>query len=152
MPALAPLSPPDAHSLDADPDGRGTARPTLDAIVAAFSGSRPRFHVICDPGLRLAAGQLDPMGAIVSEAISNAVRHAFPDGREGDVWVRLTEAEGRATLVVRDNGVGMPDPGSEPHPGRNLIERLARQLGGYARLGSANFGGAEVTVVFPNRG
>ena len=51
--------------------------------------------------------------------------------------------------MVRDNGVGMPDSAGGPDSGRGLIEALARKLGGYARLGSATFGGAAVSVSFP---
>jgi len=129
--------------------GFGLARPFLETLAAAFAGSRHRIHVACDAALQLPAAELAPVGMIVSEAIANALKHAFPEGRDGDVWVRLSEARGRVTLVVRDNGVGMPDSVGDRYSGRGLIETLARQLGGYARLGSANFGGAEVTVVFP---
>lgn len=130
-------------------EGFGMARPFLETLVAAFAGSRHRIHVACDPTLQLPAAELAPVGMIVSEAVANALKHAFPEGRDGDVWVRVSEAGGRVSLVVRDNGVGMPDSVGDRHSGRGLIETLARQLGGYARLGSANFGGAEVSVVFP---
>lgn len=129
--------------------GFGLARPFLETLVAAFPGSRHRIHIACDSAFQLPAPELAPVGMIVSEAIGNALKHAFPEGRQGDIWLRLAETDGRVTLVVRDNGVGMPDPQCERNSGRGLIENLARQLGGYARLGSANFGGAEVSVVFP---
>lgn len=129
----------------------GLAGPFLETLAAAFAGSRHRIHIACDPDLRLPAAELAPVGMIVSEAISNALKHAFPAGRVGDVWVRLTESGDRVALVVRDNGLGMPDAGDDDrHSGRGLITTLAHQLGGYARLGSANFGGAEVSVVFPH--
>jgi two-component sensor histidine kinase len=131
--------------------GFGLARPFLETLAAAFAGSPHRIHVTCDAALQLPAAELAPVGMIVSEAIANALKHAFPEGRDGDVWVRLSEAGNRVTLVVRDNGVGMPDSVGDRHSGRGLIETLAHQLGGYARLGSANFGGAEVTVVFPRK-
>jgi two-component sensor histidine kinase len=129
--------------------GFGLARPFLETLVAAFAGSPHRIHIVCDPALQLSAAELAPVGMIVSEAISNALKHAFPRGREGAVWIRLSEAGGRVTLNVRDNGVGMPDSVGDRHSGRGLIETLARQLGGSARLGSANFSGAEVSVWFP---
>jgi two-component sensor histidine kinase len=124
------------------------ARPVLEALAAVFAASRHRIHVTCDPSLQLPAAELGPVGTIVNEAISNSIRHAFPEGRDGDIWVRLAESGDRMTLVIRDNGVGMPDSTGDHDAGRSLIEALARQLGGYARLGSANFGGAEVSVVF----
>jgi DNA-binding response OmpR family regulator len=142
---------PDGHPMRAaGGGGPGLAGPFLETLAADFAPTRHRIHVTCDPALQLRAAELAPVGMIVREAISNALKHAFPDGRDGDVWVRLAEAGERVTLVIRDNGAGMSDSDSERHAAHGLIEALARQLGGYARLGSANFGGAEVSVVFPH--
>lgn len=132
--------------------GFGPARPFLETLVAAFAGAPHRLQIDCDPALQLPAAELAPVGMIVSEAISNALKHAFPPGLEGQVWVRLSEAEGRVTLTVRDNGIGMPDLPPDRIRGRGLIDALARQLGGYARLGSSPFGGALVSVTFPRGG
>ena len=52
-------------------------------------------------------------------------------------------------LTVRDDGVGMADLPGERISGSGLIHTLATQLGGYARLGGAPFGGALVSVVYP---
>lgn len=131
------------------PAAIGSAGPILQTAVAAFVGRRHRIHVACDPAVQLPAAKLAAVGMIVSEAIANALKHAFQGSSEGDIWVRLAEADGRLTLVIRDNGIGMTDSIGEEHTGRGMIERLARELGGYARLGSANFGGAEVSVIFP---
>jgi two-component sensor histidine kinase len=117
-------------------------------MVAPFAGSPQPIHVACDPELRLLPSQLAPLGGIIREAVANSLQHGFPAGRPGDVWVRLVEERGRLTLSVRDNGVGMPDHVGEPGSGRERIDALADELGGYARLGSAFFGGAQVTVVF----
>lgn len=131
--------------------GFGLALPFLQALVAAFTGAPHRIHIACDPALQLPAAELAPIGMIVSEAIANALQHAFPEGREGDIWLRLSDADGRVTLVIRDSGIGMPDLDHARNSGRGLIEALAHQLGGGARLGSVPFGGAEVRVVFPRR-
>jgi two-component sensor histidine kinase len=132
--------------------GFGLALPFLQTLAVPFLGSAHRTHILCDPALQLPAAELAPVGMIVNEAISNAFKHAFPQGREGDVWVRLWEERDRLHLVVRDNGIGMPDLPTDRRSGRGLIETLARQLGGYARLGSTPFGGAEVSVVFSRNG
>ena len=117
--------------------------------MAGLANARHRLHIVCDPALRLAPAQMDPIRRIVTEAVSNAHKHAFPSGCAGDIWVRLDEREGRITLAVRDNGFGMGDRPGDGHSGQRMIEAMARQLGGYARFGSANFGGAEVSVIFP---
>lgn len=137
------LSPP---PIAAEPSGE-LAWPVLETLAVAFAGCPHRIHINCDPNLSLSAPELTAVTTIVSEAISNAIEHGFPAGRQGDIWVRLTEGDGRLTLVVRDNGVGMPDLQDMAEGGRALIDALARQFNGYARLGSANFGGAEVLAV-----
>jgi len=50
-----------------------------------------------------------PLGLIVNELISNALKHAFPDNRSGEVMVTLRRiGEHDFTLSVRDNGIGFP--------------------------------------------
>lgn len=132
--------------------GFGLARPYLETIVAAFLGSPHRIHVTCDSELKLPAEELAPVGMIVSEAVSNALKHAFPAGRQGAVWVRLEEADGRRTLTIRDNGVGAPEMPGRRISGWGLIETFARQLGGCARLGRWRAGGALVSIVYPATG
>ena len=67
-------------------------------------------------------------GLIVNELISNALKHAFPDGRSGRILVELSEDSGSIRLVVEDNGVGLP-PGFSPerdgHLGLELVNALA---------------------------
>jgi len=131
--------------------GFGLARPFLETLAAPFAGSRHTIRIDCDPALQLPTAELAPIGMIVSEAISNALKHAFPADREGHIWVRLALEADRVKLTVRDDGIGMPDLPGERTSGNGLIHILARQLGGYARLGSAPFGGALVSVVCPSR-
>lgn len=130
--------------------GAYAALPVLQTLIDGFAGSRHRIHVTCDPDLRRPAAELAAMGMVVAEAVSNALAHAFPADRTGDIWVRLSDDNGRVTLRIRDNGVGMPDLDHAPGSGRGLIEALSRQLGGYARLGSVPFGGAEVSIIIPH--
>lgn len=125
------------------------ARPILEAVTATFANPPHEISVNCDQSLRLPTSQLGPLGAIVGEAVANALQHAFPAGRAGQVWVDLTRGQDRIDLRIRDNGPGIPDQEAAPNSGRGRIHALAHELGGYARLGSLQFGGGEVRVVFP---
>lgn len=50
-----------------------------------------------------------PCGLIVNEILSNSLRHAFPEGRKGEIRIDLREIEGpEYDLVVCDNGIGLP--------------------------------------------
>ncbi|HEY8614113.1 MAG TPA: histidine kinase dimerization/phosphoacceptor domain -containing protein, partial [Roseomonas sp.] len=71
-----------------------------------------------------------PLGLIVNELVTNALKHAFPDGRKGVIRVQFSAPpESEARLCVRDDGVGMgpPRPGSS---GTELVRRLVQQIGG----------------------
>ncbi len=83
-----------------------------------------------------------PCGLIANELISNALKHAYPDGRSGRVQVvfRKTVSNGQAGegsgmyhLTIRDFGVGLPpdfDPAKAPSLGLQLVHVLAHQVDG----------------------
>ena len=76
-----------------------------------------------------------PCGLLVNELISNALKHAFPEGRPGEVRVQLASANGGTHLRLRvsDNGVGLAadfDARRGLSLGLQLVGDLARQLGG----------------------
>ena len=48
-----------------------------------------------------------PFGLIVNELVTNAIKHAFPDGRPGTTCVQLQEEAGCLSLSVEDDGVGL---------------------------------------------
>ncbi len=79
-----------------------------------------------------------PCGLMVNELVSNALKHAFPNGHGGEVRVSLKEQEGqRITLSVGDNGVGFPedlDFRNVPSLGLQLISTLVGQLQGTIEL------------------
>lgn len=79
-----------------------------------------------------------PCGLMLHEMLTNAVKHAFPDGRTGRVAVRLAwEREGVWRLVVQDNGVGLPPEVDFKHAtslGLQLIRMLAEQIHGTVEL------------------
>ncbi|WP_152427033.1 sensor histidine kinase [Paramagnetospirillum caucaseum] len=87
-----------------------------------------------------------PLGMLANEVLSNALKHAFSDGRRGTIWVTLVREAGEWHFTVRDNGVGMPDK-----PGRGigigLIRALSRQLGGRSHIFVDE--GTVVSVTFP---
>ena len=75
-----------------------------------------------------------PCGLIINELVSNALKHAFPNGRRGDVWIEVGCIEGEQyLLVVRDNGIGLPgtfDWQRSKSLGLRLVVDLTKQLGG----------------------
>ena len=93
-----------------------------------------------------------PVGLIINELLTNALKYAFPDERTGTVSVRFTrEAEGFC-LRVTDDGVGMaPDrPADGSGLGQRLVRSMVTQLeGSYAIEPDAGTPGTVATVRFP---
>ena len=78
-----------------------------------------------------------PCGLIVNELVSNCLKHAFPRGRAGEILVQLRAQKNNCTLMVRDNGVGLPqnlDPRNAASLGLQLIAMLSDQLGGHLQI------------------
>lgn len=79
-----------------------------------------------------------PCGLIINELASNCLKHAFPDGREGQVWITLEAKEGGLfTLMVGDDGIGFPedlDFRDTPSLGLQLVNSLVTQLDGTIEL------------------
>ena len=96
--------------------------------------------------IQLSADQVQPIGLIINEAVTNALKHAFPEGRSGTIHVALTRAGKAAELVIADDGVGS-DLNAQNRMGSKLMRNLARQLGGELRTGSES--GTRVMVQFP---
>ena len=89
------------------------------------------FHVA---EVRLPIDAAIPCGLIVNELISNALKHAFPDGRRGKITIEFKQQSGKdAILSVEDDGVGVPESFSFDDSGTlgmQLVYMLTGQLGG----------------------
>ena len=75
-----------------------------------------------------------PCGLIVTELVSNSLKHAFVDGREGSITINLfTNDSYTLTLIVKDNGIGLPnhiDLQNVDSLGLKLVSALVNQLAG----------------------
>ncbi len=67
---------------------------------------------------------------IAGEAITNALKHAFPDKRRGAVRVGLHQEGDEVLLSIEDNGVGLSATPRAGSMGLRLIEGMARSLNG----------------------
>jgi two-component sensor histidine kinase len=98
------------------------------------------------------AAQIMPVSQIVSEAIANAVKHAFPDGRTGIILVTCRRgADGGVRIGIADNGVGMPkglDPDRDGGFGLHLMRGLGNGMGAPIAF-SPGDGGVDVRLELP---
>ena len=91
-----------------------------------------------------------PLGLMAGEALTNALKHAFPEGCAGRVRVGLrADGDGTMRLLVEDDGAGMPAERREGSLGLRLIEMFAKQVKGRAAVEAGRGGrGTAVAVTF----
>jgi len=86
--------------------------------------------------IELDIGRAIPLGLIISELVSNSLRHAFPYNKKGELQINLKASEIEEydyTLIVGDNGIGLPedlDIKNSNTLGMVLINALTKQLRG----------------------
>jgi two-component sensor histidine kinase/PAS domain-containing protein len=88
-------------------------------------------------------------GLLINELVSNSFRHAFPEGRKGKIWVRLSASDDKTILTVGDDGVGIPeglDPYRADSLGLKIVNTLTRQLDGKVELDRSH--GTEFRISF----
>ena len=72
-----------------------------------------------------------PIGLIISELLTNSIKHAFPDGRNGRITIKLKKTKNGFKIMLSDNGVGLPeniDILSGKSLGLTLINALTSQI------------------------
>ena len=100
--------------------------------------------------LELDVDILIPLGLILNELITNALKYAFPGQREGAIRVSLQQEAAELKLRVMDDGVGLPkdfDPKKTRSMGYQLINSLVGKLKG--RLEIKNAEGTDVLLSIP---
>ena len=70
-----------------------------------------------------------PIGLIVNEVVTNACKHAFPNGRLGSVAIRVERvADAEARISVRDDGIGFDVDQVADGIGSRLLAGLSGQI------------------------
>jgi PAS domain S-box-containing protein len=96
-----------------------------------------------------------PLGLLLNELVSNSLKHGYPEGRHGEVLVRIVRGEGDTMcLTVGDDGIGLPanfDRTSTKTLGLKLVSALSDQLRAHFSLENRAIehgGGVSATLVF----
>ena len=90
-----------------------------------------------------------PCGLIINELLSNALKHAFPDDRQGEIGISFTQDQSEFILVITDNGIGFPadvDFKKSASLGLQLVATLTNQLMGQMKLDQTD--GSTFTIRF----
>ena len=91
-----------------------------------------------------------PIGLIVNELVTNALKYAFPSETKGTVTVTLKKVPGELRLTVADDGKGIDIRRANSGLGGRLVEGFAQQLGGQVERESGSQG-TTVRLILPSR-
>ncbi len=135
-------------------DARDYLGALADDLMAAYGNALA--HITMEKDIQDVPMNLDtavPVGLLLTELVSNSLKHAFPDQSEGLVRMSLkSEGHGRFVLIVADNGIGMPtdiDWDNPPSMGLDLVDTFVRQLHGSFHVTAQ--GGTLVCVRFSEK-
>ncbi|MCU0845548.1 MAG: PAS domain S-box protein [Spirochaetes bacterium] len=124
--------------------------PLVDEIISLFSGGAPvRIEKHIDD-FTLSVKVLVPVGVIVNELITNAMKYAFPDRTDGMILFSAKMNDGLAVISVADNGVGLPSDielGKSDGFGLKLVKLLAKQIKGEIMIKRGT--GTKLELIFP---
>jgi two-component sensor histidine kinase len=127
-------------------------RQLLPRLVTAYKGQRTISLRLDLSAISLTLDQSIPFGLIVNELVTNALKHGFKDKDQGTVTVAASLAPDRVTVVVQDDGVGLPEGfqiQTAATLGLQIVSMLTNQLRGELFVQSE--AGAAFTLTFPHR-
>jgi two-component sensor histidine kinase len=118
------------HDRYEDIDAHDLVQVVVDEVVQAYgSGITVKYELDHVPVDR---DHATPLSLLLSELVTNALKYAFVDGRQGVITVTLRDkGNGRCTLSVADNGVGMAEVQESPTSmGLRLVRGVVAQMSG----------------------
>ena len=113
-----------------------------------------KYTVRLHPNLDDIAVHIDqaiPCGLIVNELISNALKYAFLEGTEGNLYLELHKKKNTLTLRIADDGIGLPKDfryDKTDSLGVQLVYTLTEQLDGTIKVNSKPRKGTEFIITF----
>lgn len=106
-------------------------------LVSSYSvSSKVKLSLDLD-NVHLSLDQAIPCGLIVNEIVTNSLKYAFNEIKNPEIFVEIHENEESISLIIGDNGVGLPDDYLEHTSetlGVQLIEALTDQLDGEMKI------------------
>ncbi len=110
----------------------------VDMLRSGYGAGSRRLVVTARPeGLSLGLKQAVPLGLILTELLTNALKYAYPAGRDGEIRIALAGGGGSFELRVSDDGTGMPrgfDISEASGLGLRIASLLAEELSGDLRF------------------
>jgi PAS domain S-box-containing protein len=122
-------------------------------MMSIYSTSEAPVRSYLDiPSIHINIETAVPLGLIINELISNCLEHGFAGQKDGKIEIRFLEHESHFSLLVKDNGKGLPDDFIYPSAntlGLLLVSNLCSQIDGELKMESNH--GTEVTISFDKK-
>jgi two-component sensor histidine kinase len=77
--------------------------------------------------------QAIPLGLIVNELVNNTIKYAFPNSKEGNIYISFKKEDKHCILTCKDDGIGLPDDldlDNLTGLGLIVVQNLTFQIGG----------------------
>jgi two-component sensor histidine kinase len=135
----------------ADDPGRLDMAKYVKQVCTSTSSAFDRAGIKLRLDIEPMASTIDtalPVGLVASELVTNAYKHAFPNGAQGELLVRLKRHEGTGVLTVRDQGIGFDGADRDGSMGLKLVRALAAQVDGRLSAKNRPDGGAQFRLKF----
>jgi len=121
----------------------------VEYLDDSFKGESRIQFILDIESLRLNIEQAIPVALIINEAVTNSMKHAFPNKRPGMVTINMHKNGDQVTLLLADNGIGIGDRPTATDTnslGLELMKGLAREIHG--RIEFACDSGTKIRVIF----
>lgn len=110
---------------------------------------RIRLETDLEPGILVDPDTAVPLGIVLTELITNALKYAFPGTRSGRLLTELRrKPDEMIEVVICDDGIGMAEA-REGSLGYGIIRSLVRQIGGTIDVRSVH--GLTVMILFAQK-
>jgi two-component sensor histidine kinase len=110
----------------------------MTELCKKLRGNTARHTLHChSDSMLLSADHAIPLGLLINELVTNAVKYAYPEG-SGEIEVSAREIDGHLHVEVSDHGTGLPEGFDIDQPraslGFKVVNGMVRQLQGHLTL------------------
>ncbi len=111
----------------------------VESLFVSYGINFNQVNFSCDINkVRLDVDTAIPIGLILNELVTNALKYAF-EGNKGELFIQLLQESNMLKLTVRDNGKGFIESNNRQEGyGMRLIESLSRKLKATVSLDSSS--------------
>ena len=123
-------------------------------MVADLMGSALRDDIQIQLDLErvdIPAAKAAPFALVINELLTNALRHGFPEGRGGRIFIGVSRHDGDFRIEITDNGVGIDKDAKVSGFGLTIVQLLCQQLKATMETTDAE-PGVRIVVLLPVNG